>query len=187
MRLNDPLITSFEFGGKEYNIDLSFDVVLDVFDVLGDKTLREWEKTETALLLLLDEEIKGQEAINLWNFVYENFIEVKYEQPIEYDLKGNPLPPKPQEKKRIIDIEKDAQYIYASFRQAYGMNLFKEQGNLHWHEFQALLHALPSDTSMQKIIQIRLWEPQKGDSAEYKENMRKLQKIYALGEVEQDG
>ncbi len=30
MRLNDPLVTSIEFDGKELPIDLTFDNVLDV-------------------------------------------------------------------------------------------------------------------------------------------------------------
>ena len=31
-----------------------------------------------------------------------------------------------------------------------------------------------------EVIKIRKWKPQKGDSAEYKEEMRRLQKDYAL-------
>jgi len=39
---------------------------------------------------------------------------------------------------------------------------------------------------MQRIIQIRLWEPQKGESNEYKQAMRDLQKVYALEDEEVD-
>lgn len=184
MRLNDPLITSFTYGGEEYTIDLSFDNVLDIFDYLEDKTLRDYEKAEINLKLLLNESIRGEKAINLWNYIYEEFIEIKSKQPIEYDLKGNPLPAR-QEQKKVIDFEKDAEYIFASFKQAYGMNLYREQGKLHWHEFQALLNGLPTNTIMQRIIQIRLWEPSKGESSEYKQSMRELQKVYALEEVDE--
>ena len=31
-----------------------------------------------------------------------------------------------------------------------------------------------------EVIKIRKWKPQKGDSSEYKEEMRRLQKDYAL-------
>ena len=62
------------------------------------------------------------------------------------------------------------------------MNLFKEQGKLHWHEFQALLNGLPTQTIMQRIIQVRMWEPSKGESSEYKQAMRELQKVYSLEE-----
>lgn len=186
MRLNDPLITSFLYEDKEYAIDLTFDNVLDVFDVLDDKVLRDHEKAEICLALLLGEQ-PYEPTIELWNYIYESFIHIESKQPIEYDRKGNPMPVRDEDKKNFIDLDKDAEYIYASFQQAYNMNLYQQQGKLHWHEFQSLLNGLPSDTIMQRIIQIRMWEPSKHESSEYKQSMRKLQKIYALDEeVEED-
>ena len=44
MRLNDPLVTSIEFDGTELPIDLTFDNVLDVFDILEDSDLLPEEK-----------------------------------------------------------------------------------------------------------------------------------------------
>lgn len=185
MRLNDPLITSFLYEDKEYAIDLAFDNVLDVFDVLDDKSLRDKEKAEICLALLLGDQLYDKsETIDLWNYIYESFIHIESKQPIEYDRKGNPMPVMDEDKKNFIDLDKDAEYIYASFQQAYNMNLYQQQGRLHWHEFQALLNGLPSDTIMQRIIQIRMWEPSKGESNEYRQAMRKLQKIYALDDEE---
>lgn len=181
MRLNDPLVTNFEYEGKEYTIDLSFDNVLDVFDVLNDKVLRDHEKAEICLVLLLgDQTFDKTIVIDLWNYIYESFIKIESKQPIEYDRKGNPMPIRDEDNESFIDLDKDAGYIFSSFQQAYNMNLFQQQGKLHWHEFQSLLNGLPSDTMMQRIIQIRMWEPSKGESSEYKQSMRKLQKIYAL-------
>lgn len=181
MRLNDSLITEFEYNDKAYKIDLAFDNVLDVFDVLSDDDLREHEKAEISLSLLTGEDIKGIEAIELWNFVYKNYIKIASKQPIEYDIKGNPMPAQEDEEdEEYISLDQDAEYIYTSFQQAYGMNLINQQGKLHWHEFQTLLTGLPSDTIMQKIIQIRMWKPSKGESTEDKKNMSKLQKIYSL-------
>lgn len=179
MRLNDPLVSSFNYEDKEYKIDLAFDTVLDVFDVLDDKDLRNYEKAEVNLALLLDKEIYGEAAINLWNYIYEKFIHIETKQIIEYDRNGVPLPVQ-KEQKQSIDIDVDSEYIFASFQQAYNINLFREQGKMHWLEFKALLSGLPSDTIMQRIIQIRLWEPSKGDSNEYKQAMHELQKVYAL-------
>jgi hypothetical protein len=184
MRLNDLLVTSFVYDGKEYNIDLSFDNVLDVFDVLSDDTLRDYEKAEICLELLLGEQ-GYTSTVELWNHIYKEYIEIQRKQPIEYDLKGNPMPVQDEDSEKMIDLEQDAEYVYASFRQAYGMNLYEQQGKLHWHEFKALLNGLPSDTIMQRVIQIRLWKPSKHESGAYKENMRKLQKIYALDDNEE--
>lgn len=181
MRLNDSLATEFEYNDKVYKIDLAFDNVLDVFDVLSDDDLREHEKAEISLSLLTGEDIKGIEAIELWNYVYEGYIKIASKQPIEYDIKGNPMPiQEDEEDEEYISLDQDAEYIYTSFQQAYGMNLIEQQGKLHWHEFQTLLTGLPSDTIMQKIIQIRMWKPSKGESSEHKKNMARLQKIYSL-------
>lgn len=181
MRLNDPLITSIVFEGKEYKIDLAFDTVLDVFDVLSDDALRDYERAEICLALLLGDQDYTSGPVELWNHIYKKYIEIERRQAMEYDMKGNPMPVRDDEdNEKVLDIEQDAGYIYASFQQAYGMNLYEQQGKLSWHEFKALLSGLPSDTIMQRIIQIRLWKPSKGESSEYKENMRKLQKAYAL-------
>lgn len=181
MRLNDTLVTSFDYKGEEYEIDLSFDVVLDVFDILDMPELRSYEKAETCLLLLLNKRFEGLEAVELWNYVFENFIEFKAKKAVEYDLQGNPMPPrKDDDNEKFIDLNLDAEYIYTSFRQAYQMDLYEEQGRLHWHKFKALLSGLPSDTIMQRIIQIRSWKPSKGESNEYKQSMKELQRIYAL-------
>src|SRR5690625_7076940 len=84
--------------------------------------------------------MKGMPAVDLWNYVFSNFIEIENKQPIEYDRKGNPMPVV-NDHKKMIDFDKDAEYIFASFRQAYGMNLFYEQGSLYWNEFQSLLRS----------------------------------------------
>lgn len=181
MRLNDKLTTSFEYENNEYAIDLAFDNVLDAFDVLGEESLREYEKAKICLALLLDEQ-EYEPSIEMWNYILENFINSEKKQAIEYDRMGNPMPPREEEDDGVkhIDLDVDAEHIYASFRQAYNINLFNEQGKMHWQEFQALLNGLPSNTVMQRIIQIRLWKPSKGDSDEYKNDMRKLQKVYSL-------
>jgi hypothetical protein len=186
MRLNDPLVTSFSYNDKEYAIDLSFDNVLDVFDVLEDKALRDYEKAEISLVLLLGESFDSEQATDLWNYVYEEFIYIENEQPVEYDRKGNPMPVQKNEQKKSIDFDQDYEHIFASFQQAYNINLYREQGRLHWFEFRGLLNGLPEDTIMQRIRQIRLWEPSKEDPSEHIQNMKELQKIHALEGEEVD-
>src|SRR5699024_1367409 len=119
MKLNNPLITSFEYENKIYDIDLAFDNVLDVFDVLNDNILRDNEKIDICLELLLDLSIESN-PIELWNYIYKEFIEVKRKQPIEYDRKGNPMPVKEESEDNVMDLKQDAEHIYASFIQAYG-------------------------------------------------------------------
>ncbi|MGL9893486.1 Gp15 family bacteriophage protein [Enterococcus mundtii] len=187
MRLNDPLVTSIEFEGKEHPIDLTFDNVLDVFDILEDSELFPEEKVNMALGLLLtnfDETSQGSadQQFLLFNYILENYISVGNTDIVETDRLGNPMPSAGKEN-RSINLVHDAKYIYASFRQI-GINLFEEQGRLSWEEFQALLESLPDDTILSRIIQIRNWEPSKGESTREKERMRKLQQKYALPDLE---
>lgn len=183
MRLNDPLITSFLYRDKKYTIDLAFDNVLDVFDVLSDESLRDYEKAEICLVLLLGESFEISKVIELWNYIYEQFIHIKSKELVIYDRKGNPMPVQDDDdNKQVIDLDIDADKIYASFQQAYNIDLFNVQQDFHWHKFKALLNGLPSGTVLSRIIQIRSWKPSKHESAEYKQEMKKLQKIHALQE-----
>src|SRR5690625_2268474 len=189
MRLNDRLVTSFIFNNKKYDIDLSFDTVLDVFDVQSDENLRDYEKLEISLALLLDDQGYDKfEMVDLWNHIYESFIDIaKEKEVVKYDLEGNPMPRKSKGKDvKSFDFEDDAERIYASFMQAYNINLFEQQGKMHWHEFTALLNGLTSKTVLQRVMQIRQWEPTKHDSAEYKKEMQELQDLYALEDIKHD-
>lgn len=183
MRLNDPLVTSIEFDGTELPIDLTFDNVLDVFDILEDVDLFPEEKVNMCLELLISDFEKifrgsTEQQFLLFNHILENYISVGSSETVETDRLGNPMPNAVKEK-NTISLVHDAKYIYASFRQI-GINLFEEQGQMMWEEFQALLESLPDDTILARIIQIRTWEPSKGESAKEKERMRKLQQKYAL-------
>lgn len=178
MRLNDPLVTSFSFCEKEYPIDLAFDNVLDVFDVLSDSSLFKEQKIHLVIELLVGKtDLNVFQKLEMWEFIRSEFILLGGNNQPEIDELGNELPTKPT--KKSLDIVYDAKYIYASFRQI-GINLFAEQGKLSWQEFQALLESLPDDSIMQRIIQIRNWEPQKGMDAKEKKKMRELKRKYAL-------
>ncbi|HEP1531951.1 TPA: bacteriophage Gp15 family protein [Streptococcus pyogenes] len=192
MKLNDRLIDSFEFRGKTYPINLSFNRVLDVFDVIKDTFLNEFEKCLICIDILLDrDDLPLELSLELWIYIKEHFIDKERKQKPQLDIKGNPMPTleKPEEHKKIIDFTADASYIYASFRQAYQINLFKEHDRLHWMEFTTLLDALPDNSIMQRIIAIRQWEDDGKGDKEHRNNMRKLKAKYSLddGEEEDDG
>lgn len=105
-----------------------------------------------------------------------------------YDRHGNPMPVAKDEEDdiRLIDFEIDAQEIYASFVQAYNINLFEAQGRLTWPEFIALLNGMPEGTAVSQLVEIRSWKPSKNDSSEYKAKMRRLQTKYRLDGKEGD-
>lgn len=134
MRLYDRLPEAVTYKGREYLLDLSFRKVLAVTDLL-EEPIPEEVKLEIALELL----VKGRHPKDAGLLI------------AIFDLLKSDKPPK--KKQKVLDLQKDWQYIYAGFRQAYGINLFVD--DLHYLEFTALLNSLPSDTRMSQIIDIR--------------------------------
>ncbi|MDV5978040.1 Gp15 family bacteriophage protein, partial [Streptococcus canis] len=163
-----------------------------VFDVIDDDFLNEAEKCFLCLDILLDRtDLPFTYAVDLWIYIKTNFIDSERPEKPQLDIKGNPMPivKEKEDNKKVIDFSLDAEFIYASFRQAYQINLLKEQNRLSWVEFKALLNALPDDTIMQRIIAIRQWKDDGEGSKKYRDNMRKLKAKYSLadGEEEDDG
>lgn len=183
-KLTDKLV----IDDKEFPLNLSFDNVLRLFEMWQDKEVPEFVKPHFGIRILTGETLEDfsvEEMSEIFNEVFEEHISLSDvdDNHVEYDLAGNPMKTTASDdaKQRApYDIRYDGDYIYASFLQAYGIDLFDVQGKLHWKKFNALLSGLPEGTKFMEVIKIRKWKPQKGDSAEYKEEMRRLQKDYAL-------
>lgn len=207
-KLSDKLV----IDDKEYLLNLSFDNVLKMFEMLRDEDIPEYVKPHFAIRMLISQSLEGEtreekaksfneafedfsieEMSKVFKSVFEEHISLSdvEDNHVEYDLAGNPMKTTASDdtKQRApYDIRYDGDYIYASFLQAYHLDLFDMQGKLHWRKFNALLAGLPEGTKLMEVIKIRKWKPQKGDSTEYKEEMRKLQKDYALpyDEIEEE-
>lgn len=183
-KLTDKLV----IDDKEYALNLSFDNVLRLFEMWRDEDVPEFVKPHFGIRILTGETLEDftvEEMSEVFNEVFEEHISLSTveDNHVEYDLAGNPMKTTASNGKQEqapYDIRYDGDYIYASFLQAYGIDLFDVQGELHWKKFNALLSGLPEGTKFMEVIKIRKWKPQKGDSAEYKEEMRRLQKDYAL-------
>lgn len=199
-KLTDKLV----IDDKEYALDLSFDNILKMFEMMRDDDIPEYIKPHFAIRMLISKSLAGttreekaesfnndfenysiEEMSKVFKSVFEEHISLSdvEDNHVEYDLAGNPMKTTASDdtKQRApYDIRYDGDYIYSSFLQAYGIDLFDAQGELHWRKFNALLSGLPEGTKFMEVVKIRKWKPQKGDSAEYKEEMRRLQKDYAL-------
>lgn len=183
-KLTDKLV----IDDKEYALDLSFNNVLKLFEMWRDEDVPEFVKPHFGIRILTGETLEDftvEEMSEVFNEVFEEHISLSTveDNHVEYDLAGNPMKTvtsNGKQEQAPYDIRFDGDYIYASFLQAYGIDLFDVQGKLHWKKFNALLSGLPEGTKFMEVIKIRKWKPQKGDSAEYKEEMRRLQKDYAL-------
>lgn len=80
----------------------------------------------------------------------------------------------------VLDYEIDAPYIYAAFKEQYGIDLIDEP--LHILKFLALLRAL-HDTELNRIIAARLYKPS-GKNTEYDKAQQKQHEAWRLPQPE---
>lgn len=135
MKLYNQLPQDIDADGKVYKINPSFDRVLEAFDILKNDW-DEAEKVNYLCFLLIQGRPKNKLAA----------LQKVFEVLIEPAREG----------RKAFDFEQDIAYIYAAFRQAYGIDLFEERDRLHWWAFCALLKSLPADTKLSEIVDIRL-------------------------------
>jgi hypothetical protein len=133
-----PLVREVEYQGKTYRVDFSFNAILEVIDVLDDKTICDADKIDYACWRL----VRGHVPQNAREGVF---------QAILGAIKGSG-----DDGEQAIEFGQDWPQIRAGFRQAYGIDLEKERGRMHWIEFRDLLANLPADTRMAETIDIRL-------------------------------
>jgi hypothetical protein len=179
--LTDIFDDEFEYKGEILSLDLAFDNVLRLFEMFKDQTFEPWEKVVIGLEILMTKQsfksvrsLPLSEKHTLFLFVMKEFLDVDLENPTVEQLE------------RVHDFEKDAGAIYASFLQAYNLDLFEQHGNLHWKKFVQLFTYLPSDTSMQGIIKIRkakIPAPTKHNIEERKE-LQRLKRLYSLDKLD---
>ncbi|MBZ4283346.1 bacteriophage Gp15 family protein, partial [Streptococcus pneumoniae] len=72
MKLNDALITNFSIADKEYDIDLSFNKVLDVFEILKEDEMTRLEQAQLIVHLLTGQELYDiKEVVDCWIYIKE--------------------------------------------------------------------------------------------------------------------
>lgn len=152
LSLSEPLGNEFEYDNKVYHIDLAFDTVLRFYEMLDDQRLDDPEKIATAFEMFFNQPVRDA------NFAVTSFEQItKYisMKPYGNDDEGEDQQGVARDPRRLYSFKQDAEAIFASFYEQYGINLIREQGKLHWDEFKALFQGLGPNTYFQRIIDIR--------------------------------
>lgn len=189
-KMDDKLV----LNNKEYQLLLSFDRVLWIFDMWGKGHIPVELKPKLALAKLTDDvtfkDMDTRQALAIYADIFEKHIQVTraVDEVDRYDIEGNVLPKKTKDAqdyddKPLFNIKYDGEYIFSSFMQAYNIDLIEQQGKLHWQKFNALLSGLPDGTKFVEVMKIRAWKPSKGESSKEKQKMRELQEQYALPNI----
>ena len=134
MKLQDRLPDGVTVDGKFYKMDFSFRNVLNMIDILDDNSLMPEALAYNALHCLCKRPknvLKVLEAVKALLF----------------------KAPRKKGGQRVTDWVQDAPLIRAAFRQAYGIDLFRQ--DLHWIEFTELLNAIPEGNRYSEVVGIR--------------------------------
>ena len=145
-------------NGTEYKIASDHRTVLACLDRLADP---EREPLDKALFVAV-RFFRGSPPPDMWA-LFEQFV-------LSGDAGGG-------EDEPVMDFGQDAEVIYTSFRQQYGIDLIRE--TLHWHEFRMLLRGLGSETKFGELLRIR--EMDVNEVAEKdRPKLRKIKHMVAL-------
>lgn len=182
-----PFVDEITVDDVTYEINATYDNILKVLKLVEDERIHPLVRPMIGLKLLIGTDLKDSdytfaEKVELFTQITEMYIE--FEKP-KLDRRGEPMPSPKKDVNRVLDYEQDFEYIYASFMQAYGIDLIDERGKLHWNKFKALINGLPKNTKIVEIISIRGWKPS-DDKKKRNVAMRELQKAYRLKGKEGD-
>ncbi|WP_125703695.1 Gp15 family bacteriophage protein [Lacticaseibacillus daqingensis] len=166
-------------GEKNYQLDMTFDRVLIAMDALEDSQMLDADKLEVFLQLLIRDKLP---PVNEWSEAFYRVQEVldgATAKVMHYDLNGDVIE---RHSKEVPDFSFsfDAGYIYAAFRQTYGIDLLAERGKLHWFEFISLFNGLPDETRFNRIRAIRSVDLSKVKDRDQKAELREQKRKLAL-------
>ena len=182
MKLTDRHEDVIAFKGKEFKLGLYYDVVLRSFELLKDDRFNEIQK----LNIVLDMFVLNKEELHQLDLhTKAKFVEVIFDRFIhekEQTQASNQATHAGQNTKKLYDLEKDAEFIYASFFFDYGIDLFEQQGKLHWRKFKALLSSLSDESKFKQVVSIRAAKipPPNKHNAEQRKTLMQLKRLYQL-------
>ena len=134
MKLQDRLPEGVTVDGKFYRLDFDFRNVLRMMDELDRDDVMPEARSYNALKCLTNRPRNVEKVLQA--------------------VKGLLFEQKPKkDAKKVTDFVQDAWMIRAAFRQAYGIDLYRDK--LHWLEFSELLNAIPEGSRYTEVIGIR--------------------------------
>ena len=169
--LIDLLPVKVDINGVEYAINSDFRTSILFSLLMDDDRLTEDAKVMQALVLYypkIPDKKYWNEAVERLMWFYQ----------CGKEISAATIGKGKSDKKRILDYEVDADYIYSAFMSQYRIDL--QDVSLHWWKFKSLLDAINEDTSLFKIMQYRSTDISKITDKEQKKFYKDMQKIYSI-------
>jgi hypothetical protein len=135
MKLQDTLPNGVTVDGRFYKLDFDFRNVLRMMDELDRDDIMPEARAYNALKCLTNRPKNVPKVLEA--------------------VKGLLFQEKPKkDAQKVTDFVQDAGMIRAAFRQAYGIDLYRDR--LHWIEFSELLNAIPEGSRYAEVVGIRV-------------------------------
>jgi hypothetical protein len=135
MKLQDALPNGVTVDGRFYKLDFDFRNVLRMMDELDRDDVMPEARAYNALKCLTNRPKNVPKVLEA--------------------VKGLLFQEKPKkDAQKVTDFVQDAGMIRAAFRQAYGIDLYRDR--LHWIEFSELLNAIPEGSRYAEVVGIRV-------------------------------
>ena len=151
-------------SGEVFPIDADFRTVLKILRLHGDEGVFGIQK----VLFTLKWFYKGsppEDAHEALGLLY-GFIKGAGQEDDEPKKKADPQ----------FDYEFDAEEIYVSFIQGYGIDLHEAEF-LHWHKFKMLLANLPQESAFAQKIKLRFMDLKKHKGEDYTKMSRAKREV----------
>lgn len=151
---------------KEYPVFTSFKNWIKIYEVLNDETLSDEKKTAKALSLCYKSELPPN--------VISAFLGM-----LTFLNRGAEFSA-PQEKSEapLFSFSGDADIIYASFLEKYGIDLLKE--DMHWFKFCSLFSSLSQDNPFSAVMNIRTFDESKIKDPAKRRKIQKLKRKFGV-------
>ena len=171
-----------KIGNTEYKINTDFRVSVLFELLIQDEDVSDKDKIRQTIELYFTV-IPVQENINdifkavIW--FYKCGRTDKEIKPERDEISNDDTNESETEEARAYSFDYDDEYIYAAFRQQYGINLATING-LHWWEFRAMFKGLDHNCEFAKIMGYRTARITKEMSKSEKAFLRKMKTVHAL-------
>ncbi|WP_029344313.1 Gp15 family bacteriophage protein [Lactococcus lactis] len=186
----------------DYEVVMDFSRVLRLFELYKQDDIDVSEKlfitVEMFFLAPINEIPEEDFQLILEGLTQKIIGDNSREETVERDMKGNIL----EEEKKFYDFEEDADYIFASFMQDYGIDLIKEREKsnyywnkvqsgkmplekfrnhtMSWDKFNALLTGLSETSKFRRVIEIRQMEIPENATEKERKEIKKAKSAVAL-------
>lgn len=156
LSLKDGILTDYTLNGQKYPLNMAYNNVLSWYALINRDDLNDEQKARQTLKMFTGLNVASIEvAAAFFHDLADYLAQEPYnhgEQPTgtTHDLAGTEY-----EAPKLYDYEQDSEAIFASFWQAYGIDLIEQRDKLHWDKFKALLSGLPSNSYFKTILDVR--------------------------------